>query len=202
MDDRQSTPNPFASPAAATTTAIAEFDPDSEMREFHFGKSLFKWLLICGISSVPSFMIAFPSGSHATIRIAAMVCGILTFVAGYVWVESREWTRRKLMNKSLRIAVKTGYISRIVITVLFPIGFVLDMICGMISVGLVSEVFGQDLIGGGMIYDESVMPSMPFAFAWYYTTTLLQGLMLNIVLGAYMLIVFAIVLFFRNGNKS
>jgi hypothetical protein len=200
VEDEQQA-NPFASPEVAAIGSIPQIDPNSEIREFHFGKSFIKWLLICAISGAPSFLIALGPSRQAKIQGLAMVCGILTYVAFYVFVESREWTRRKLTDKSLRIAVKTGYISRVAISILFPVGFFVDMICGMISVGLVSELSGIDLMGiGGK--ERPPIPSMPIAFGWYYTTTMLQGLLLNIVLGAYTLIVYALVLLFRKGSKT
>jgi hypothetical protein len=200
VEDEQQA-NPFASPAVAAVGSIPQIDPDSEIREFHFGNSLLKWLLICGVSAAPSFFIAMGPSRQAWIQILAMVCGILTYVVFYVFVESREWTRQKLTDKSLRVAVRTGYISRVAISILFPVAFIVDMICGMISVGLVSNLFGLDLMGIQSIKERTPVPSMPMAFAWYYTTTMLQGLLLNVVLGAYTLIVYALVLLFRNGSK-
>ena len=201
MEDEQQA-NPFASPEVAAVGSIPQIDPDSEIREFHFGKSLLKWLLICAVSAAPSFFIAMGPNRQAKIQILAMVCGILTYVAFYVFVESREWTRRKLTDKSLRIAVRTGYTSRVTISILFPVAFVVDMICGMISVSLVSNLFGLDLMGIQSIKERPPIVSTPIAFAWYYTTTMLQGLLLNVVLGAYTLVVYALVLLFRNGSKS
>ena len=42
--------------------------------------------------------------------------------------------------------------------------------------------------------------TLSFTFFWFYCTTLLQGAVLNVVLGAYTLIVYALVLVV--GNRS
>ena len=198
--DDEKLPNPFASPVAAAS--IPEFDPDTEIREFNFGMSLLKWMVVCAVSAGPSFFIAFLGTNQVWVRSSAMVFGILTYVAMYLYIESREWTRRKLMDKSLRIAVKTGFITRVAISVLFPIGFFVDMICGLISVSLISSLFDLHMMPMGSEIDRVSDVGILMTFIWYYTTTMLQGLLLNIVLGGYTLVVYAIVLLARSGRSQ
>ena len=200
MEEKQ--PNPYASPLVAAEAAIPDFDPDSEIREFHFGKSLIKWLLVCGIAGAPSFFIAFSLGDQYVVQATAMVLGILTFVAFYVYLESREWTRRKLMDRSLRISVRVGYITRVVISILFPVAMFPDMFCGIISVSFTSAIFGHEF-GPGMQYvNEPQALSSLFILAWFYFTTLVQGVILNLVLGAYTLIVYGIALLIRSFTRA
>jgi len=194
VEEEQQTPNPFASPAVAVASAIPDFDPDTEIREFNFGKSLAKWLLICFVCAAPSFYFGLVLGRSYFIQSAAMVMGILTYVALYVYVESLAWTRRRLMDRSLRLAVKIGYITRIVVSVLFPVGMFLDIFCGMLSVSATSAIFGVEF---GPMRTEMADVGAPFVFFWFYLTTLVQGTLMNIVLGAYTLIVYAIALLFR-----
>lgn len=200
MKDEQESPNPFAAPAVPVAT-IPAFDPNTEMREFNFVRSLGKWLLICFVCAAPSFFLGFSLGRNYVVQSTAMVMGILTYVALYVFVESQEWTRRKLMDKSLRIAVKVGYITRIVISVLFPISFFVDIWCGLISMSVTSAIFGAEF--GPMRYvDEVETPGLPVVFLWFYFTTLLQGTLMNILLGGYTLVVYAFVLLFRKRPDS
>ena len=198
MDEQE--PNPFATPSVAIESAIPEFDPDVQMRDFHFGKSLAKWMLICFVSGAPSFLIAFNLGPEYIFQAVAMASGIMTFVAVYVFIESREATRRMLMDRSLRIAVRVGYITRVAISVIFPVALIVDMFCGVFSVGITSSLLGGDFGPRPRGYDES--QGLAFTFAWFYLTTLVQGVMLNIVLGAYTLIVYAFVLLFGGAKRS
>lgn len=194
VEDEPQTPNPFASPEVTAASAIPDFDPNTEMREFHFGMSLAKWLLVCMVSAAPSFYIGSTMAQQYGLQSAAMLLGILTFVAFYVFLESRKWTRRKLMSRPLRIAVWVGYVTRVAISVLFPVAMFLDIFCGLLSVSLTSGIFGMDF-GPGR--GSSATESMSLLFAWFYITTLVQGVILNCVLGAYVLIVFAFALLFR-----
>ncbi len=194
--NEEKSPNPFASPVVATAASIPEYDPDTEIREFNFGKSLLKWMLICVISGAPSFFYGMVLGANYAVQSVAMFMGILTFVCVYVYVESREWTRRKLMDKSLRIAVRVGYITRVAISVLFPVAMFVDLWCGLVSVSIMSRLFGETYIGSGSRGSTPVVAA-PIVLSWFYFTTLLQGLLLNVVLGAYTLIVYALVLLFR-----
>ena len=75
VDEQQ--PNPFASPAVAAEAAIPEFDPDNEIREFSFGKSLTKWLLVCLVSAAPSFFFGSILEQEYVVQSLAMVSGIL-----------------------------------------------------------------------------------------------------------------------------
>ncbi|QEG24628.1 hypothetical protein [Mariniblastus fucicola] len=196
MNEEPQPPNPFASPEVAVATAIPDFDPDTEIREFHLGKSLVRWLVICIVSAAPSFFWGMALADDYAIQSVAMLLGILTFVALYVFIESREWTRRKLTNRSIRLAVNIGYISRIVISVIYPVAMILDMICGMFSVGLVSELFGYGF-GLETRYEETEIVAWPYMLVWFYFTTLVQGVFLNIVLGGYTMLVYAFALLFH-----
>lgn len=199
MDEQK--PNPFASPAAANKAAIPDFDPDTEIREFDFWNSLTKWVLVCFVSGAPSFYFGSVLGRNYAIQSIAMALGILTFVAFYVYIESREWTRRKLMDKSLRVSVRIGYITRMAISVLFPIAMFPDILCGMLSIGFTTSLFGEGFGPGSDFSTTATGKTIPLIIAWFYCTTLVQGVLVNIVLGAYTLIVYAIVLLFRGRKK-
>ena len=192
--------NPFASPAVATAEFIPRIDPELEIAEFNLGKSLLKWMLVCGISGAPSFFVAMSLGNQFAIQALAMLSGILTYVVLYVFTESRESIRRKLTNRSLRLAVRIGYGTRVAISILFPVALYLDMMCGMFSVALMSGLFGQGFAAVGVAENGSV--NLLLIFAYFYLTTLLQGLILNLILGGYTLVVYAIVALTRSGSRN
>ena len=199
--EEKTSENPFASPLVAEAVAIPEADPHADSIEYSFGKSLGKWILVCGISAAPSFFLSFILGDRILLQSIAMVMGILTWVGLYVYVESWEWTRQRLKSKSLRIAVKTGYITRVAISILFPVALYLDMICGLISVGLMDNVFDGQFEPMRLREDDPRVVGSATVFGFFYLTTLLQGLLLNLVLGAYTLVVYAIVLVARSVNR-
>jgi len=202
VEEEPQTPNPFASPEVAVASAIPDFDPDTEIREFNFGKSLAKWFLICAVSGAPSFFFGSVLGNAYVIQSFAMTLGILTFVAFYVYIESRERTRRMLMDRSLRISVRVGYITRMVISIIYPVAMFPDILCGMLSVGFTTSIFGEGF-GPGYASDTIDAGLQPlFTFGWFYITTLVQGVLLNIVLGAYTLIIYAFALLFRKRPQT
>ncbi len=186
-----SDPNPFQSPVAVAELA---HPAAPEIWPFDLGKSIFKWLLICAISGGPSFYFGLFVGGLRPAAIFAMIAGIATFAAFYVYLESRESVRRKIADRRIRRALWIGYGTRIVLSII-PLAALVDMWCGVISVGLCDAIFG----GGGNLMQSldrldapaEQLATIPFT-AQIYFTTLVQGVLLNIILGAYTLIVLAI----------
>ena len=97
-----------------------------------------------------------------------MVLGVLIFIAGYVAADryTFDWLFRR------RVAVKLSlfitYIIRIVASTVFPVAFVADMVCGMISSQVVT-IFGHTPGRPG-----SDLPG-PVVLLW----TLSQGIVMN-----------------------
>lgn len=190
--------NPYQTPIAAPVSSLEHVGPE-EIKPFVLSKSIFRWMLICGVSAAPSFFIAMSLANKPLIQILAMLGGVLTFVVFYVYIESMEWTRRKMKDRSFRLAVIVGYVTRIVISVIFPIAIFVDMFCGLFSVSVTSAIFGSGVMmqEGASFRNEGG----PFLFAWFYATTLVQGIVLNVVLGAYTLIVYAITVVIRGSER-
>jgi hypothetical protein len=116
-----------------------------------------------------------------------MIFGILIFVAGYSAIEFMPQIQSAMAQRVKRRATRVAYITRMGISILFPIGVFVDLYCGIVSVSI------SGLITGGehpLASREagSVLPSVRF-FS-YLLTTLIQGTLLNILLFAYMLIVY------------
>jgi hypothetical protein len=187
--------NPYQAPVASPSTSPRDRDRH-EVKPFNLKISIVRWLAICGISAAPSFVFGFVLEGIAQLKIIAMLSGILTFVAIYVYIESRKSIRRRMKSKPFRTAIYTGYITRIAISVLFPVGVYLDVMCGMVSVGLTDAVLGQGLMP--RIQDEpSIKMSAAMTLLLFYITTLVQGVILNLILGGYTLIVYAIAKVFQ-----
>lgn len=149
-------------------------------------------MLVCFVSATPSFLLAGMVAAHTLPGVSAMILGILTFVAIFVLLESRQGTRRLMLDQTLRRAVKTGYISRMILTVVFPAAVFVDIYCGIMSVGLVESVFGFAPMRDAA-NDFNVLSD----FAWFYMTTLVQGVILNFVVSSFTLLVYAVLLVWK-----
>ena len=191
------THNPFASPSVAATQAIPDSNPEAPLPEFNVSKSLGKWTLVCILSAAPSFFWASALGANAYIRSAAMLAGIATFIGFFVYLESREWTQRKLLDRSLRSAVKTGFVTRVIISVVFPLAIVIDLWCGLISISLVGTLFGSE-----PPMRDGVFLHPTLVFGWFYITTIVQGIILNLVLGTFTLLVYAGIVMYKGMRKD
>ena len=73
------------------------------------------------------------------------------------------------------------------ISVVFPLGSYIDIPTGMLSVEIANFVFG----------DQSGASESPImSFVWFYSTTLIQGFLLNVILLVFMTVVYGIAVLF------
>ncbi len=128
------------------------------------------WTLVCAISAAPSLIWA--RGEYDQ---AGMLCGIAVFVLGYTALSSTEQFARFEARPFVRRTLLIGYCTRLAISIVFPVGMFVDLFPGLISIELVKTV----------LHNEQ---SFEFAFV----TTLVQGCLVNCILGGYMLIVYGI----------
>ncbi|MAI70661.1 MAG: hypothetical protein CMM01_07095 [Rhodopirellula sp.] len=137
-----------------------------------------RWLLVCSVSAVPSFYLGVGVSDG---QIAAMGLGVLFFAVGYTFLDCKTATRPIRQIRLVSITLRLVYATRMIITVLFPIGLFVDMFCGILSVGCTESIFGS-----------SVIKTFPGALF----TTLVQGVILNVVLVLYGLLVVGAVMLF------
>jgi len=189
--------NPYAPPVGDVGPAPQEVDSGDplqpEGRRSWLG-SLAIWSLVCVVSAIPSFV--WGLGTIASTAAVAMLLGVVIFIVGYVFADQCTQQTRWRRNRSLRTALKIGYITRLTISIIFPVGGFLDMVCGLFSVSIVD--FASSIMIGGRIA-TSGMPSA--GFGQVLATTLVQGVVLNVVLAAYVLLVFGIMLVANRGVK-
>lgn len=117
-----------------------------------------------------------------------MLLGIFTFVLVYTFVECHPAVQRKLKSDpALRLATKIGYGTRVGISILFPIGIGVDIWVGMLAVTITGW--------GGARFGRSSKVSNFWAeeFFSFYITTIVQGILLNLILLGYLLVVYAII---------
>ena len=128
------------------------------------------WSMICWVSAGPSFFFGYGVTPKGPAAILAMALGVVIFSVAYALITGTELVARIRRRRVLRYTLRVGYGTRVGLSVLFPIGMYVDVICGMLSYGLVDEVLGTTETFGAIL-----------------VTTLIQGVVLNIVLAIYML---------------
>ncbi len=169
--------NPYASPAYLPAEPAALVDPQHRTRPLRaFGR----WTLICVVSAAPSFF--WGCGLHARPEhIAAMLAGVFVFVLAYTAIECTHYYHQVITLPHVHRTALIGYGTRILISLIFPIGLTVDMFTGIVSVSLVESVLtGYRAVDGE---SQSVLG--------VFLTTLLQGLLLNLLVFGYMLLVYS-----------
>ncbi|MCC9644497.1 hypothetical protein LOC71_19670 [Rhodopirellula sp. JC740] len=173
-------------PYATTSHAGTEEDLDAWLPEVDpadkpfptFGWTVLKWSLICGIAAIPSFYLGFIVTGQQAI---GMLVGIGIFIAGYVWgdyiTRPRPWRR----SRRVQLTMRTVYILRLIASLAVPVGMVTDMFFGMLAVMFVTGFTGQVGEGSELSFFATVV------------TTIVQGVLLNLVMTVVGLCVYPIV---------
>jgi NADH:ubiquinone oxidoreductase subunit 6 (subunit J) len=179
--------NPFAPPRQVDLDLAAEPTPLPIAQPRSWAASLAIWSLVCIISAAPSFAWGF--WTIATHQIMAMLVGIGIFIAIYTCVDQLTQASRWRRHRPVSLTLKVGYATRILISLIFPIGASIDVICGLFSIGIVQTVVPSLIrnMKDGSDFGENA------TFLGALLVTLIQGSILNLVLFAYMLLVLAVV---------
>lgn len=185
--------NPFAPPSETNEPppAIASMSPVPTRKMRQPTVSLALWTFVCVVSAAPSFFWGITS--IASEQLWAMLLGVGIFIAIYTVADQATQSRSWRHIPPIPLTLKIGYVTRIVISIVFPIGIFLDLFCGFFSVGIVETVLpltqsSQD--GTGDFAGST-------GFLGALLITLVQGVVLNIVLLGYMSVVFGIIMAFR-----
>ena len=149
---------------------------------------VFKWLVVCVVAAAPSFYFGGCIGGWRTSEVLGMIVGILIFVVGYSLIEFMPQIQFAMSQRTKRRASRIAYITRMGISVLFPVGVFVDLYCGIVSLAFSAAIMGQDWAGLGRSTSASD-PSID-RFLSFLLTTIIQGTILNVVVFAYMLIVY------------
>ncbi len=169
-------------------SAVAQYSPKQTVKIY------LKWTLICVVSAAPSFVLGLVLDGAKFSAIAGMVTGVLVFVFAYTVVEHHPFIRKRMKLLAYRRTAWIGYGTRIAISIIFPIGFYLDLIVGMFTVSVCGWFFrlaGMPEITGSGPADGS--------FVTHFIMTVVQGFCLNVILFGYLGIVFAIVFLSTGG---
>ena len=134
-------------------------------------RRLVLWTFVCVVSAAPSFLWAQREFSRE-----AMAVGVALFILAYTGLTSTERFERFHSRPFVRRTLYIGYGLRLGASLLFPVGMVVDMWPGIISVGIVED--GLGLKGRG--------------FEQTLAITVVQGALLNVILFVVMFLVYGI----------
>lgn len=129
-----------------------------------FLRRLGQWTLICAACAIPSTLWAGrqfdPQG---------MAAGVGVFIVAYAFVTSRAAFARVLDRPGVRTTLRVGFGFRVAVSVVFPLGMAADLYPGMVSMELVRRLdIRPETLGGTFL------------------TTVVQGALLNLILGLFM----------------
>lgn len=171
--------NPYASPASDPFERAKLVEPEYQPRPLRaFGR----WTLICAVSAAPSFF--WGCALHAEMyHLAGMISGILVFVLAYTAIECTPYYHQIISRPHVHRTALIGYGTRVLMSVIFPVGLFIDMFTGSCSVAIVQAAFpgSQDIVDA----ERTV------SFQQVFVTTVLQGVLLNAMLFLYMSLVYA-----------
>jgi hypothetical protein len=173
--------SPDSPPPASANAALAQTTPRS------LTVSLALWTFVCVVSAAPSF--AWGMGTIAREQYLAMVLGIGVFIALYTWADQATQKKAWRRKPAIGLTLKIGYVTRLILSVIFPIGAGLDLFCGLFSVAIVEAVLPnlRSHAGGAADFEGAV------GFWGAFLITMVQGATLNVVLLGYMTLVLAVV---------
>lgn len=173
--------NPYASPQSALAELLDPTQrPGGEERPFL--RAFARWTLICTLSAAPSFFWGCMMHPHP-MQLGAMLLGVATYIVAYTAVDCSEWRQWVVSDRFRRRTVLIGYGTRLLISIIFPIGIVIDMMLGTVAVSLIQR---------SGISGPAGVPADQAALGVVYLTTLLQGALLNALLFAYMVCVWSV----------
>ena len=181
--------NPYEPPLELTRGSVPTQIPPLDAT--YVVSALLRWSFICGISAVPSFIWGYQVVQHPD-KIAAMVIGILVFVVGYALLNVFVFRGQILDKPLLKRTVFIGYGTRLLISIVFPLGMLVDMFPGIISVGIANLVVPSS---GGQ--DAAIN-----SFTGAVVGTIVQGILLNLVLLGFMLLVHVIQLLIVGARRN
>jgi hypothetical protein len=136
------------------------------------------WTLLCSISAIPSFLFAVN-----TFSFPGMFFGVSLFIVLYTVFTSTPAFLKFREKPFVRRTLYIGYSIRLLVSVFFPVGMALDMIPGIISVGIVEEL-------GGVTGGSRAGPGADFVAT--FLITLIQGTILNVLLSLFMLVLWGL----------
>lgn len=195
-DDHDSIANPY-SPAREVDSEEPNALPASTLIDGvkfpSLQRTIFRWTVVCGIAAGPSFVLGWTINDG---HVIGMIAAILTFIGFYVEGDliSRHWPIRR--NVSVRRTLVFVYVTRIVLSIIFPVGVYLDMAAGSAMFALMN-----------LSLDQLKQPALTFGeqlarFWLTYSMTFVQAILMNIILFVWGLICLPFIALYTNRRSA
>ncbi|MFO0916292.1 MAG: hypothetical protein U0795_25260 [Pirellulales bacterium] len=180
-----SSDNPYAAPQH-TALIAAEESQSRPATPTSLLRTVILWLVVCSAGATPSFMLGMTVVQHPW-RAPAMVVAVLLFAAACIAVDRMAVSACLAQYPRFRSAVRASYGIRVAISVMLPIGFAIDMFCGILSVGFSQLFFGSE--------DTWSVPAI-------MVTVFVQGILLTALVWAIVPVIYAVQLIFWKAPDS
>lgn len=174
--DALKTESRVSQPSICQVDAMQDIRPHNSPPELH--RRLMLWTVVCGVSGTPSFIWARMSGSP-DFDVAAMITGVVIVIIIYTWVTGTEFVAGMQARPRAARALRIGYLVRLFLSALFPLGMGVDLFPGTISCVIVN------LLSGGAL-NNPFQSGSPVSFPFTLSIALVQGLLLNLIGFAFM----------------
>lgn len=122
---------PYSTPSSEVLVAL------EPLTVRHVAIRLFVWTAVCAVGAAPSVMLAYQGFSKA-----GMAVGIAFFALAHTALSCVPTVRRFYRMRFAKVAVHTAYGLRIAVSAAFPMGMAIDLMPGMLFVGLVERITG------------------------------------------------------------
>jgi len=156
-------------------------------------RTVLRWSVVCGIAAAPSFVMGLAVTQGQAL---GMLLAIVTFICLYVAADliSRHWPIRR--NVVVRRTLVFVYVTRIVISVIFPVGMYIDIVTGSCMM-FILEITAN----GGQQPDQ--LFNGEIASVWLtYRMTFVHAVLMNILLSIFGLLSFPFVTLYTKLRSS
>ena len=154
------------------------------LEEIYFGwndrtrRNFLMWSVVCWVAAGPSFVLALMSVTNSAADIFAMALAVFLFVFAYTVASGSSLYFSLNRTPGMRAALRTGFITRMILSVLWPFCVTIDGIVGSVVL-------------------EATRPLWSFFQPLgVFFTTICQGIALNVIMFVYMAAVFFVIRFF------
>jgi len=195
-DDRHSIANPYSPAREVDSDQEGGDTSTTEVDGFEYPamrRTILRWTVVCGIAAAPSFMLGWALNDGNAL---GMLAAILTFIGIYVGGDliSRHWPIRR--SVTVRRTLIFVYISRIVVSIIIPVGAYLDMATGLAMIASMN-------LSVDLLRQPDITFGDTLARFWLsYSMTFIQAIYMNIVLCVWGAICLPFIALYTNSQSA